>query len=150
MLESYEVGQKLTAEDFVSDLFFPSAKWDYAEVTEITDNTATLRYVNEEDQLEESVMWSKEEMAEMFGWNIEKDENVFDIVDEREDQTEELVTEDIVTMAYNSHTASINGSYELLDAPIPMFIHVKSGKVKSAHIFSDDISCIKAFRSIKG
>lgn len=152
LLDSYEVGQKLVKGDFVSDYCFPWAKWDYAEVVDIRDNSVELKYVNVEDAVEEVQTFSKEEMEEMLGWNLEKDEN--DLVkDEEADVTVEIEDPDLVNpsnaeiaaIAYSTPTKAIIGSYELLQSRIPAFAEVKEGRVAKLWLFSDAERCEREF-----
>ena len=85
MLDSYEVGQRLIADDFADMSYFPSAKWDYAEVVAIDDDAVTLLYVDGATGNQEACIWTKGEMEEMLGWSV-GDGDVFDEIDDRDDR----------------------------------------------------------------
>lgn len=158
MIDAYEVGQRLTAEDFIDDIYFPSAKWDYAEVEAIDDDTVTLRYVDTGMKQEETEVWTRAEMEEMLGWNASKDDSVFDIIDERAEEglgdgdfgtrpeTDSAgFPGDILT---NSQPEEKIGSYTLLRGSTPAIIRESGNKVTELRIFSSTKQARSRFKEL--
>lgn len=157
LLDSYEVGQKLVKGDFVSDYYFPWAKWDYAEVVDIRDNSVELKYVNIADAAEEVQTFTKEEVEEMLGWNLEKEEN--DLVDDDDgDVSIEIEdpdrvnpsNEEIARIAYSTSTKTVIGPYELLRSRIPAFAEVRQGRVAKLWLYADEERCEREFHEHAG
>ena len=67
MLEYYEVGQKLAQKDVVSDYYIP-VKWEYAEIVSIEDDLVELKFVDLNNEIEETQYFTKQEMSEALGW----------------------------------------------------------------------------------
>ena len=159
MIDAYEVGQKLTADDFISPLYFPPMKWEYAEVEEITDDTVTLHYYDyNEPQTDQIQTFSRADMAEMLGWDISADEVTDVIVDAPdtsipqntpESQPEAAETPDFIAKVLGHATIGKRGSYELLDgSPAAYVLVVEDGFVKRAFIFKTRRACEKCFNRI--
>lgn len=149
MIDAYEVGQRLTADDFADDIYLPSAKWDYAEVMDIDENTVTLHYVDVGMGTDDTQIWTRAEMEEMLGWSISRDDNVFDVIDERDEEEPESdskgLAEDILT---NSTIDEKNGSYALLRGSKPALMRMYGNRVSELHIFSTDEAARKRFKEL--
>lgn len=76
MLESYEEGQKLLAEDFIDDYYMPEGKYQYCEIMDIGDDIVTVCYhgQNADDIME----WTRAEMEHMLGWDLGADDSRID------------------------------------------------------------------------
>ena len=146
LIDSYEVGQKLTKDDFVSDYYFPWAKWEYAEVTKIDGDAVELHYVNETNDEEDTQVFTQAEMEEMLGWDMIVDDESPDMEVEDEDDVEPSKSE-VEAMAYNSPCLKRIGSYELLDSPIPSFVKVSNGVVKKIYLYASKNKCLRRFNA---
>ena len=111
MVESYEIGQKLFADDFISDIYFPSAKYDYAEVIDVQENFCTLKYVDLNTETEEIINWTRAEMEEILGWAVDATENVFD-ADSMQSESEIL----------DQPVLACIGNFELLSGKTPCIV----------------------------
>lgn len=147
MIDAYEIGQRLTAEDFADDAYFPSARWDYAEVTDIRDDTVTLKYVDLNMGTEDLETWTRSEMEEMLGWNVSGDDNVFDVIDERSEprgDAEELAG-DILS---NSTVEEKAGSYALLSDSVPALVKTSDGAIRELRIFDTRNAAKRSLRRL--
>lgn len=71
MINSYSKGDKLTSDDFISDWYFPSLKWSWAEVEEVTPDTVTLLYHPiDPDSIDEEKQVTRADMEHMLGWDL--------------------------------------------------------------------------------
>lgn len=76
MIDSYEEGQKLYAEDFIDDYYLPEGKYEYCEVESIDDDVVTLVYHGAES--EDTMTWTRAEMEHMLGWDLGSDDDRFE------------------------------------------------------------------------
>ena len=142
MIDAYEVGQKLTAEDFIDPFYFPPKKWEYAEVEEITDDTVTLHYYDFNDPQGELVKtYTRADMEEMLGWDLSADELTIDI----EDSASESDVN--VNEVLDAPTEEKVGSYELLASNPPAYIRVSNGVVHYMRVFGDRAECEREFHA---
>lgn len=149
MLNSYEVGQKLVKGDFVSDYYFPWAKWDYAEVSDIQDGCVELTYVNVEDAVEETRVFTRGEMEGMLGWDVAAPIVETGIEVENPDDVR-LSRREISDLAYSTPTKKIIGSYELLQSLVPAFVETREGRVTRLWVYADAEKCEREFHEHAG
>lgn len=144
MIDAYEVGQKLTADDFIDPFYFPPMKWEYAEIEEITDDTVTLHYYDyNEPQGDLVKTYTRADMEEMLGWDLSADDKTIDVEDSGTSSTKKDVDN-----VMESDTIEVNGAYELVASRKPAYVKVKNGHICEVHFFGSYDDCVKEFRSL--
>lgn len=162
MIESYEVGDKLLPEDFVSDYYMPMGAYQYCEVTDIDADKVQLTYVNEIGHTEDTMLVSKDQMARMLGWEDDPllgagDDEValYEVQMELlidDSVTQEVADDEIVDIVQNAPTKEEDGNFELLDTEDDqpqVFVEKEDERVVRAWVFASKDACYKAYLKAK-
>ena len=145
ILDSYQVGDKLTEEDFANAYYMPAGAYQYVEIAEIDGDQVQLIYVDTMGSTTDSMWVSKAQMARMLGWeedpligadDAELAEYGLEVI--MDEDAADIENEEIIDMVQNAPTEEESGEFELLDVDdekIGCFIKKRGERILSAYIF---------------
>ena len=158
MIDSYEVGDKLTATDFVSDYYMPMGEYQYVEITDIDGDKVELTYHNDIGHIEDVMYVSKDQMARMLGWEDDPLLGAGDAETELYNMqldillgegTEDVSDDEVITTIQNAPTLEEDGDFELLETDegeAGVYVEKNEEQVVRAYVFRNLGEAKKAFR----